>query len=73
MKTKLLRKVRKLNVIYQRNNEYRFMHKKLNTWNDIDVDWETDWVKDKRYCFFLRRESILKQARKIYKPTKKIL
>jgi hypothetical protein len=73
MKTKLLRKLRKLNVVYQRNNEYRFIHKKQNTWNNMDVDWETNWTCNKLDCIFQRREAILKQARIVYKPAKKIL
>jgi hypothetical protein len=73
MKTKLLRKVRKLNVIYQRNNKYRFVHKRSNSWYDMDVDWSTNWSNNKLNCIFERREAILKQAKEIYKPAKKIL
>jgi glyoxylase-like metal-dependent hydrolase (beta-lactamase superfamily II) len=71
MKTKLLRKVRKNNVIYVRNKEYRYInHQKTygGCWY-IDTGWTTDYQQ----CLFQRREQILEEARNMFKPVKKIL
>lgn len=71
MKIRLLKKIRKQNVVYERNGKYRFI---CHIPYDSGV-WDTDtgWIDDKQYCINLRYETILKIARHEYNPPKKIL
>jgi hypothetical protein len=69
MKTKLLKKIRKNNIIYVRNNEYRYISITNNGFYTVDTGWTTN-LKE---CLFQQREKILKEARLIYKPAKKTL
>ena len=76
MKTKLLRKLRKINVIYKRNNEYRYIcHIPADGGNwYIDTGWKCDIFNDTKFTLKLlqeqRRDIILTQARQQYKPPK---
>jgi len=70
MKTKLLRKIRSINVIYKRNNEYKYIcHIKSDGGN-----WfvETDWTTDKQSLIEERRLQIIKQASEQWKPAKSV-
>jgi len=71
MKTKLLRKIRDINVIYQRNNEYKYVNYIKTSGGFWNID--TEWITDKQLLIDRRREKILEQARSEYKPPKKTI
>lgn len=71
MKTRLLKKIKKLNPIYKRNNEYRYRCEIIcdgGGWY-IDTGWTTDLSAIKKR----QRERILEMARIEYKPEKAII
>jgi hypothetical protein len=67
MKVRLLKKLRKVNVVYQRGNEYKYVCRRPA----YPSGWfiETEWTKDKQSIINKQREEILEEARhwKTYK------
>jgi hypothetical protein len=74
MKVKLLRKLRKLNPIYQRGNKYQY-HCKFQMHNGrfSSDKFKSTWTKDLNHLLELRRNEILNYAIQYYsKPKRKL-
>jgi hypothetical protein len=71
MKARLLKKLRKVNVIYKRNNEYKYICH-VECVGDV---WyiNTGWCSDLNTLIERRRKQILKMARTEQKTVKSIV
>lgn len=71
MKVKLLKKLRRANVIYKRNKEYKYTGHKTDNGGFWYID--TGWTKDLNSLICERNAQIVEQAREMWKLPKSVL
>lgn len=70
MKVKLLKKLRKRFVIYERNGEYRLHDLECNV--RIDIFFTSQFRDGFKLCKEKRRDCILTEAKRYWEPKKEI-